>query len=94
MLGIEPRNGRVLIEPDKDPEMRGTILRPQRAELRPMSGKVVAVARGISDIQIGDHVTWPVYHGTEFRVAGQELMILAAEEITSISEDFDIEEER
>ena len=70
---IEPRNDRVLIQPDQ-PTIRGAgifsktpIVAPGIAEEWARTGTVVAVGRKVLDVKCGDRVLFPRYAGLEFK---------------------------
>lgn len=72
---IEPRNDRVLIQPD-EPTIRGggvfsktQIIMPDNAREAARTGIVVAVGAKVLDVKCGDRVLFPRYAGLEFKRA-------------------------
>jgi len=54
---MKPRNGKVLILPNKPTEVsKGGIIIPEAAKKDQDKGKIVAIGEDITDVSVGDHV--------------------------------------
>lgn len=87
-LTIKPLEDRVIIEPKEAEEKTASgIIIPDSAKEKPMEGTVVAVGPGNKDVemqvQVGDHVLYGKYAGTEVSVDGKEYMILRQSDIVA-----------
>ena len=84
---FRPLGDRVVIEPIPREEMtKSGIVLPDTAKEKPQEGKVIAVGPGAFDndgkriaidVKAGDKVLYAKYAGTEFKVDGEELLIVA-----------------
>ena len=75
-MKIQPLSDRVLVEPDKEDEVKkGGIIIPDTAKEKPQAGKVVA---------IGDKVLMPKSGGTEVKIDDKEYQIVREEDILGI----------
>ena len=86
MAKIEPLGDRVVIEPTPQEEVsKGGIVLPDTAKEKPQEGKIIAVGPGrlteegkriAMDVKKGDKVIYSKYAGTEFKLNGEELIIM------------------
>jgi chaperonin GroES len=86
MAKIEPLGDRVVIKPiPKEEVSKGGIVLPDTAKEKPQEGKVIAVGPGrltedgnriAMDVKKGDKVLYSKYAGTEFKLDGEELIIM------------------
>jgi len=86
MAKIEPLGDRVVIKPiPKEEVSKGGIVLPDTAKEKPQEGKVIAVGPGrltedgnriAMDVKKGDKVLYSKYAGTEFKLNGEELIIM------------------
>jgi chaperonin GroES len=86
MAKIEPLGDRVVIKPTAKEEVsKGGIVLPDTAKEKPQEGKIIAVGPGrlteegnriAMDVKKGDKVIYSKYAGTEFKLDGEELIIL------------------
>jgi chaperonin GroES len=72
------------------------IVLPDTAKEKPQEGSVIAVGPGAFDndgkriaidVKVGDKVLYAKYAGTEFKVDGDELLIVSQKDILAIVED-------
>jgi chaperonin GroES len=72
------------------------IVLPDTAKEKPQEGKVIAVGPGKTlddgkreaiDVKTGDKVLYAKYAGTEFKLDGEELLIVSQKDILAIVED-------
>jgi len=86
MAKIEPLGDRVVIKPTPKEEVsKGGIVLPDTAKEKPQEGKIIAAGPGrlteegkriAMDVKKGDKVIYSKYAGTEFKLDGEELIIL------------------
>ena len=91
MAKIEPLGDRVVIKPIPAEEIsKGGIVLPDTAKEKPQEGKIVAVGPGrvteegkrvAMEVKLGDTVMYSKYAGTEFKLDGEELVIMRESEI-------------
>ena len=86
MAKIEPLGDRVVIKPTPKEEVsKGGIVLPDTAKEKPQEGKIIAAGPGrlteegkriAMDVKKGDKVIYSKYAGSEFKLDGEELIIL------------------
>ncbi|HXZ95190.1 MAG TPA: co-chaperone GroES [Dehalococcoidia bacterium] len=86
MAKIEPLGDRVVIKPlPKEEVSKGGIVLPDTAKEKPQEGKVIAVGPGrlnedgnriAMEVKKGDKVLYSKYAGTEFKLDGEELIVM------------------
>jgi chaperonin GroES len=94
---LRPLGDRVVIEPTPREEMtKSGIVLPDTAKEKPQEGKIIAVGPGkvledgkreAIDVKVGDKVLYAKYAGTEFKVDGEELLIVSQKDILAVVED-------
>lgn len=94
---LRPLGDRVVIRPTPREEMtKSGIVLPDTAKEKPQEGTIIAAGPGrISDdgerepmdVKQGDKVLYAKYAGTEFKVDGEELLIVSQKDILAIVED-------
>ena len=95
-MKFRPLHDRVVVEPlEEEEKTAGGIIIPDTAKEKPMQGKVLAVGPGSRgedgklvalDVKKGDKVLYAKYAGTEFKVDGDELLIVSQKDILAIVE--------
>jgi len=86
MAKIEPLGDRVVIRPTPKEEVsKGGIVLPDTAKEKPQEGKVIAVGPGrlteegnriAMEVKKGDKVLYSKYAGSEFKLDGEELIVM------------------
>ena len=94
---LRPLGDRVVVKPLQREEMTKTgIVLPDTAKEKPQEGTIVAAGpgavledgkRGTMDVKEGDKVLYAKYAGTEFKIEGDELLIVSQKDILAIVED-------
>jgi chaperonin GroES len=94
---LRPLGDRVVIQPTPREEMtKSGIVLPDTAKEKPQEGKILAAGPGRigddgkrepMDVKEGDKVLYAKYAGTEFKVDGEELLIVSQKDILAIVED-------
>ena len=91
---IQPVGDRVVVKPaGKEEVTRSGIVIPDTAKEKPQEGDVIAVGigklldngeRAAMEIKVGDRVLFAKYGGTEFKLDGDELLVLRESDILAI----------
>jgi chaperonin GroES len=94
---LRPLGDRVVIQPVAREEMtKSGIVLPDTAKEKPQEGTIIATGPGKiledgtrekMDVKDGDRVLYSKYAGTEFKVEGDELLIVSQKDILAIVED-------
>jgi chaperonin GroES len=94
---LRPLGDRVVIQPTPREEMtKSGIVLPDTAKEKPQEGTILAAGPGRinddgerepMDVKQGDKVLYAKYAGTEFKVDGEELLIVSQKDILAIVEE-------
>ena len=94
---LRPLGDRVVIQPTPREDMtKSGIVLPDTAKEKPQEGLIIAAGPGrilddgkreAMDIKKGDKVLYAKYAGTEFKIDGEELLIVSQKDILAIVED-------
>ena len=94
---LRPLGDRVVVKPTPREEMtKSGIVLPDTAKEKPQEGSILAVGPGrilddgtreAMDVKVGNKVLYAKYAGTEFKVDGDELLIVSQKDILAIVED-------
>ena len=95
-MKIKPLGDRILVKRIKEEERtKGGIIIPDTAKEKPQEGKIVAVGKGKYDdsgklipieVKAGDKILFGKYSGSEFKLEGEDLLILREDDILGIIE--------
>jgi chaperonin GroES len=93
---LSPLGDRVVIQPTPREEMtKSGIVLPDTAKEKPQEGSILAIGPGRMlddgkrepmDVKVGQKVLYAKYAGTEFKVDGEELLIVSQKDILAIVE--------
>ena len=93
---LRPLGDRVVVKPTPREEMtKSGIVLPDTAKEKPQEGTIMAVGPGrilddgtreAMDVKMGNKVLYAKYAGTEFKVDGEELLIVSQKDILAIVE--------
>ena len=91
---LRPLGDRVVVKPSAREEMtKSGIVLPDTVKEKPQEGEVLAAGPGkmlddgkreAMDVKVGDKVLYAKYAGTEFKVDGEELLIVSQKDILAI----------
>ena len=94
---LRPLGDRVVIKPTPREEMtKSGIVLPDTAKEKPQEGEILSVgpgkvlddgSRSAMDVAVGQKVLYAKYAGTEFKVDGEDLLIVSEKDILAIVED-------
>jgi chaperonin GroES len=95
-LKLKPLGARVVVKAlDRDEVTKSGIVLPDTAKEKPQEGKILAVGPGDRDedgkripveLKEGDRVLFQKYAGTEFKLDGEELLILSEKDVLATIE--------
>ena len=93
---LRPLGDRVVIKPTAREDMtKSGIVLPDTAKEKPQEGVILAAGPGKiddngkrepMDVKVGDKVLYAKYAGTEFKIEGDELLIVSQKDILAIVE--------
>jgi chaperonin GroES len=94
-MNIRPLYDRVVVKrvENKGDMMHGGLHIPDSAKEKPQEGEVMAVGKGkrledgqlvALDVQVGDHILFGKYSGSEIRLDGTEYLIMREEDILGV----------
>ncbi len=93
---LRPLGDRVVVQPSAREEMtKSGIVIPDTAKEKPQEGRILAVGPGRvlddgkreqMDLKKGDMVLYAKYGGTEFKLDGEDLLIVSQKDILAIVE--------
>ena len=96
MASLKPLGDRVVIKPTPKEEVTKTgIFLPDTAKEKPQEGTITAVGGGKLDdkgvrqpleVQQGQKVLYAKYAGTEFKIEGEDYLILSEKDILAVIE--------
>ena len=83
-MKVQPLDERVLVKPIEHEEKVGSIIIPDTAKEKPMTGEIVAV--GTDDelkklVKVGDKVIFGKYAGEEIKIAGEKHLLVSRADI-------------
>ncbi len=82
-INIQPMGSRVLIQPiEQESKTSSGLLLPETAKEKPQTGQVVAVGDDEEiKLKVNDKVLFAKYTGTEFKLDGNEYLLLEANDV-------------
>ena len=93
---LRPLGDRVVVRPTPREEMtKSGIVLPDTAKEKPQEGRIIAVGPGrilddgkreAMDVKQGQKVLYAKYAGTEFKIDGEELLIVSQKDVLAIVE--------
>ena len=94
---LRPLGDRVVIHPSAREEVtKSGIVLPDTAKEKPQEGSIVAAGPGkiledgtreAMDVKVGDKVLYAKYAGTEFKLDGEDVLIVSQKDILAIVAD-------
>jgi len=96
-MKLKPLGDRLLVRPVEEEETTASgIVLPDTAKEKPQEGTIIAAGPGrilddgkreSMDVKSGDKVLYAKYAGTEFKIDGDELLIVSQKDILAIVAD-------
>src|SRR5450759_2935563 len=95
-MDLEPLGDRVIVAPSEgEDKTKSGIVIPDTAKEKPQEGKVLAVGPGRflddgkreqMDLKRGETVLYAKYAGSEFKLDGEDLLIISAKDVLAVVE--------
>jgi chaperonin GroES len=95
-MKLRPLNDKIVVKPLEAGEtIKGGIIIPDNAKEKPQEAEVKAVGPGklndngqrvAPDVKVGDKILFSKYSGSEFKVGGEELLVLDEGDILAVVE--------
>jgi chaperonin GroES len=81
--------GEMLLVQRRDPESvsAGGILIPEDGKDRPAEGTILAMGSDVEGLDIGDHLIFGKYSGTEYPWGGEVLLFMRSDEVIAVVEE-------
>ena len=93
-MKIRPLYDRIVVKRVEDKEvMQGGLYIPDSAKEKPQEGEVAAVGKGKRlddgkliplDVQVGDHILFGKYSGSDIKLDGEEYLIMREDEVLAV----------
>ena len=93
-LNFRPLHDRVVVRRvESEEKTKGGIIIPDTAKEKPQEGEIVAVGPGARDddgdlialdVKVGDRILFGKWSGTEFKLNGEDLLIMKESDIMGI----------
>ena len=93
---LRPLGDRVVIQPTpREETTKSGIVLPDTAKEKPQEGSIIAAGPGRlndegqrepMDVKVGDKVLYAKYAGTEFKIDGEEYLIVSQKDILAVVE--------
>ena len=93
-VNIKPLHDRIIVKRlEEEEKTKGGIIIPDTAKEKPQRGKVIAAGKGrINDsgklqpleVKPGDEILFGKYAGTEFKISGEEYLMMREEDVFGI----------
>lgn len=83
-MKVQPLDDRVLVEPVEEEEKVGSIVIPDTAKEKPMTGKIIAVGtdKELKElVKAGDMVIFGKYSGQEIKIEGKKHLIISRSDL-------------
>ena len=95
-MKLRPLNDKIVVKPvDAEETVKGGIIIPDNAKEKPQQAEVKAVgpgkildngSRSPMDVKVGDKVLYGKYSGNEFKIDGDDLLVLDEGDILAVIE--------
>ena len=93
-LNIKPLHDRIIVKRlEGEEKTKGGLIIPDTAKEKPQKGKIVAAGKGrVNDdgkvqpleVKPGDEVLFGKYSGTEFKISGEEYLMMREEDVFGV----------
>ena len=84
-MNFRPLGERILVKrAEVESKTASGIYIPDNAKEKPQTPSVVAIGTKVEDIKVGDTIVFEQYRGTEFKLDGQEYLILNLENVIGV----------
>ncbi|ASQ30774.1 10 kD chaperonin (cpn10) [Campylobacter avium LMG 24591] len=84
-MNFQPLGKRVLVKRVEETKTTASgIIIPDNAKEKPLTGKVVAVSKELSELKEGDTILFAKYGGTEVKLDADEYLVLNIDDVLGI----------
>lgn len=84
-MNFKPLGERVLVKrTEVENKTASGIYIPDNAKEKPQTAKVVAIGNKVEDVKVGDTIVFEQYRETEFKLEGEEYLILNIENVIGV----------
>ena len=84
-MNFKPLGKRVIVKrAEVESKTASGIYIPDNAKEKPQTAEVMAIGTKVEDIKVGDTIVFEQYRGTEFKLDGQEYLILNIENVIGV----------
>src|SRR5690349_14410658 len=85
-MKIRPLYDRIVVKRIEEKEqMQGGLYIPDSAKEKPQEGEVASVGKLVPlDVQVGDHILFGKYSGSDIKIDGEEYLIMREDEVLGI----------
>ena len=84
-MNFRPLGERILVKrAEVESKTASGIYIPDNAKEKPQTAEVMAIGTKVEDIKVGDTIVFEQYRGTEFKLDGQEYLILNIENVIGV----------
>ncbi|WP_297195310.1 co-chaperone GroES [uncultured Campylobacter sp.] len=84
-MNFQPLGKRVLVKRVEETKTTASgIIIPDNAKEKPLTGKIVAVSKELSEVKEGDTVLFAKYGGTEVKLDSDEYLVLNIDDVLGI----------
>jgi chaperonin GroES len=92
-MNLQPLDDRVLVEPIEEEEKVGSLVIPDTAKEKPMTGIIKAIGndfelkqgKSLKELlKVGDKVLFGKYAGQEFKIGGKKHLVIKREDLLAI----------
>lgn len=84
-MNFKPLGERVLVKrTEVENKTSSGIFIPDNATEKPQTAKVIAIGSKVEDIKVADTILFEQYRGTEFKLDGEDYLILNIENVIGV----------
>lgn len=84
-MNFKPLGERVLVKrAEVETKTASGIYIPDNATEKPQTAKVIAIGSKVEEVKVGDTILFEQYRGTEFKLDGEDYLILNIENVIGV----------
>ncbi len=84
-MNFQPLGKRVLVKRVEETKTTASgIIIPDNAKEKPLTGKIIAVSKELSEVKEGDTILFAKYGGTEVKLDSDEYLVLNIDDVLGI----------
>jgi len=79
---LEPSADYVVARPEKAAsKTKSGIYIPESAQEKPQAAEIIAVGKNVADYKVGDRILYKSFSSNEYKIEGEEFVIVKSEDI-------------